>query len=97
MDDEHHNAFGGFAFSGSTDALSRLLEVAEGEGMNLLPVDLSDGIIRYAFPPDQSFNEKVIALINRTQAGEFGELSLTLLGSPARPPHYCPLSTHCGH
>jgi hypothetical protein len=87
MGDEARNPFGGFLFSGPDDALSRLVEAARSEGMALVPVELGDGIVRLCLPPEHAFGSAGMALVNRSQAGEFGDVSLGLFGGVAQPPH----------
>jgi hypothetical protein len=85
--DEQRNPFGGFLFSGSDGALSRLAEAAESVGLKLVAVDLGDDVIRLCLPPELSFGAAGMALVNRAQAGEFGTVSLGLFGGTAQPPH----------
>jgi hypothetical protein len=85
--DEVRNPFGGFLFSGPDHALSRLAEAAKNEGLNLVPVELGDGVIGLCLPAEHSFGEAGMALVNRSQAGEFGNVSLGLFGGSAQKPH----------
>lgn len=87
MTDEARNPFGGFLFSGPDDALARLAKAAKAEGLKLVPVELGDDVIRLCLPPEHSFGSAGMALVNRSQAGEFGEVSLGLIGGTAEPPH----------
>ena len=87
MTREERNPFGGFLFSGPDDALSRLAEAARNERLSLVPLELGDGVIRLCLPPVQSFGSAGMALVNRSQAGEFGDISLGLFGTTAPPPH----------
>ena len=87
MTGEECNPFGGFLFSGPDDALASLARAAEREGLKLMAVDSADGAIRLCLPSEQSFGAAGMALVNRAQAGEFGEVSLGLVGGEVRPPH----------
>lgn len=87
MSDEARNPFGGFLFSGPDDALTHLSDAAKVEGLNLVPVDLGDGVIRLCLPREHSFGNVGMALVNRSQAGEFGAISMALFGGTAHPPH----------
>ena len=87
MTDEHRNPFGGFLFSGSEEALSRLAEAAKREGLELAAVNLGDNVVRLCLPSEQSSGAVGTALVNRAQAGEFGNVSLGLFGGIIQPPH----------
>lgn len=84
---EERNPFGGFLFSGPDDALASLSRAAEGEGLKLVAVDAGDGVVRLCLPSEQSFGAAGMALVNRAQAGEFGEVSLGLYGGEVQPPN----------
>ena len=84
---EEHNPFGGFLFSGSDEALARLAKAAESEGVKLVAVDPGDGVIRLCLRADRAFGGAGTGLVNRAQAGEFGEVSLGLFGGTVQPPH----------
>jgi hypothetical protein len=87
MTGEERNPFGGFLFSGPDEALSRLAEAASSQGLKLIAVDAGDGIVRLCLPPEPSFGAACGALVNRAQAGEFGNVSLGIFGGAAPPPH----------
>lgn len=87
MTDEARNPFGGFLFSGPNDALKRLAEAAKAEGLTLLPIELGDGVTRLCLPPEHSFGSAGMALVNRSQAGEFGDVAMGLFGGTAKLPH----------
>jgi len=85
--DELRNPFGGFLFSGPDDALSCLAKAAEACGLTLLPVDLGDDVTRLCLPAEQCFGDAGMALVNRAQDGEFGNVSSGLFGGTIQKPH----------
>jgi len=85
--DEERNPFGGFLFSGSDDALSRLAEAAEREGLKLVAMNLGDDVFRLCLTSEVSFGTAGMALFNRSQAGEFGEVTMGVFGGTVQPQH----------
>ena len=85
--DEERNPFGGFLFSGSDDALSRLAKAAEREGLKLVAVNLGDDVFGLCLTSEVSFGTAGMALFNRSQSGEFGEVSMGVFGGTVQPPH----------
>jgi len=79
--------FGGFLFTGRSDALEKLRHYGEGVGLELAPYPQSPTQPALLLPGDAAFRKikATIDLVNKSQAGQFGDVRLGLISEPS--PH----------
>ncbi|HEX6741076.1 MAG TPA: hypothetical protein VF079_04695 [Sphingomicrobium sp.] len=83
---ERQYPFGGFLFTGSADALAKLRRYGESLGLKFSPYPESSSQPALLLPADIAFGHMnaVTDLVNRSQAGKFGEVRLGLVSEPPR-------------
>jgi hypothetical protein len=79
--------FGGFLFSGPADALQRVRLYGEHLGLKFSTPAQPQSQPALLLSGDEVFGkrEAVMDLVNRSQAGGFGEVRIGLIAEPPRP------------
>ena len=78
---------GGFLFTGPADALDRLRQYGEAAGLSFSSYGGREGPPGLRLSGDAAFAklEVVMDLVNKAQAGHFGDVRLGLLSEPPQP------------
>jgi hypothetical protein len=79
--------FGGFLFTGPADALEMVRSYGESRGLTFSPSAQSQSQPALFISGDAAFGKMkaVMDLVNKSQAGSFGEVRLGLIAEPPQP------------
>lgn len=79
--------FGGFLFTGPTDALEKVRRYGESLGLKFSPYPEPQSQSALLLSGDVAFGnmKAVMDLMNKSQAGSFGEVRLGLISEPPPP------------